>query len=138
MKRIVIYRNISYNQEILGNLFVFEGTRLLFKCKTLELAYRDNARNISAVPEGLYQIVLEYSPKFKQKLWELKNVPNRSEIKIHVANFYRDLNGCIAVGDMHTNIDQDPYPDVRNSRLTLNRLHRAMGNDVEAQIHIIG
>ena len=138
MKTILVYRNLYLKQEVLGNLFIFEGTKLLFKCKTVELAWRDNKRNISCAPEGKYPIVLEYSNKFKRKLWELKDVDNRSEIKIHVANFYQQLNGCIAVGDMHTRINSDEYPDVRNSRYTLSRMHKAMGSDNEAEIHIFG
>ncbi len=138
MKTILLYRNVYLKQEILGNLFIFDGSKLLFRCKTIELAWRDNKKNISCVPHGKYPLVFEKSNKFKRKLWELKKVPNRSEIKIHIANYYRDLNGCIAVGDMHTRIDSDPYPDVRNSRYTLSRLHKAMGRDTKAEIHIIG
>lgn len=50
------------------------------------------------IDEGKYVAVYEYSAKFKQYLIELKNVPDREEIKIHAGNFRRDTRGCILVG----------------------------------------
>lgn len=50
------------------------------------------------IPNGVYKALYEYSPKFDQKLWELKGIPERREIKIHPANFARQLKGCIAIG----------------------------------------
>lgn len=47
---------------------------------------------------GKYVAAYEYSPKFKQHLIELKNVPNHTEIKFHSGNFRRDTRGCILVG----------------------------------------
>lgn len=100
--------------------------KVAFSCRTLELAWKDNRSNISCVPEGCFPIVFEYSPKFDMKLWELKGVPGRSEAKIHTANYYRQLNGCIAIGDLWLDIDGDGYPDIRNSRKTLERLHSVL------------
>lgn len=47
---------------------------------------------------GKYVAVYEYSAKFKKHLIELKNVRNRTEIKIHSGNFRSDTRGCILVG----------------------------------------
>lgn len=143
MKKILVYRNNYLGPEILGHLMVFEdsaigGSKLIFECKTLELEWKNNAKNVSCVPAGFYNIEFEHSPKFKRKLWELKGVPGRSEAKIHVANFYTQIQGCIAVGDMHTNINSDGIPDVRNSTNTLKRFHDAMGGDQKATIRIVG
>jgi len=52
------------------------------------------------VKEGRYKIMYEYSPKFKRELWELKNVPNRTEIKIHNGRETRHSRGCILVKDV--------------------------------------
>lgn len=143
MKRILIYRNNYIGPEILGHLMVFEdtnngGSKMIFDCKTLELEWKNNSKNISCVPTGFFNIEFEHSPKFSRKLWELKGVPERSESKIHVANFYTQIQGCIAVGDLHTNIDQDEFADVRNSSNTLQRFHDAMYPDVKATIRIVG
>lgn len=50
------------------------------------------------IDTGKYVAVYEYSPKFKQYLIELKNVPNHTEIKIHAGNFRSNTRGCILVG----------------------------------------
>ena len=50
------------------------------------------------IDTGQYVAEYEYSPKFKQHLIELKNVPNHTEIKVHAGNFKRDTRGCILVG----------------------------------------
>jgi len=128
--KFVLVRNIILDPEILGNLFIFKGTDVIFNCKTLELGWKDNQKGISCAPRGEYPIVFEYSPKFNRKLWELKGVPQRSEIKIHVANYYRQLRGCIAVGSAFKDLNYDEYPDLTNSADTLNKIHEIM-KDVE-------
>lgn len=50
------------------------------------------------IDTGKYVAVYEYSPKFKQHLIELKNVPDHTEIKIHAGNFRSNTRGCILVG----------------------------------------
>jgi len=95
----------------------------------------DNKPNESSVPVGEYDCVLEYSPRFKKELWELKGVPNRSECKFHASNFWNQLNGCIALGDTAENIGRDFRLDVTNSGDTMNTFHRLLRN--EKQIKVI-
>lgn len=67
-----------------------------FICKTIELPWLNNARNISCIPEGLYPLAKRFSKKFN---WHIlvKDVPGRSEILFHPANdAKRELRGCIA------------------------------------------
>lgn len=140
---MVLYRNNYIGPEILGHLLVFEdlpsgGSKLIFDCKTLELEWKNNARNVSCVPAGFYNIELETSNRFNRHLWELKGVPGRSEAKIHVANYYTQIQGCIAVGDMHTKINSDGFLDIRNSANTLSRLHNIMNSQSKSTIRIVG
>lgn len=73
---------------------------------SLELPNKNNQPNISCVPTGEYNVFLRFSPHFKKNLYCLHNVPNRSTILIHGANFAGDeelgyqthLQGCIALG----------------------------------------
>jgi len=124
---LILKRLHFLEPQILGSLIVLNDKGgIQFSCRTLELSWNDNRRNVSCVPEGCYPLVFEYSPKFDMNLWELKEVPMRSEAKIHVANYYTQLNGCIAVGDMWTKINSDEYPDLRNSSKTLSRLHESL------------
>ena len=143
MKKVVLYRNNYLGPEILGHLMVFEdnsfgGSKMIFECKTLELEWKNNNRNISCVSTGFYNLEFERSFKFNRDLWELKGVPGRSEAKIHVANFYTEIQGCIALGDMHTHLNDDQNPDVRNSRNTLNRFHDVMKPETKSTIRIFG
>ncbi|RTL03796.1 hypothetical protein EKK58_12100 [Candidatus Dependentiae bacterium] len=66
-----------------------------FFCFTLEPA---KTQGKGCIPCGVYPIVWEYSPKFKRELWELKNVPNFTEIKIHAGNTVDHTQGCILLG----------------------------------------
>ena len=67
-----------------------------FLCHTIELPWINNARSISCIPEGKYEVIPRFSKKFKHHLI-LKNVANRSFILFHPANdAKRDLEGCIA------------------------------------------
>lgn len=68
-------------------------------CKTLELPWKDNANGVSCIPAGTYWVEREFSPAFKRDLFELKDVPHRSECKFHPANVPHELKGCIALGE---------------------------------------
>ena len=91
-------------------------------CDTLEPTWRDyrhGGRKIkgrSAIPEGRYPVVITYSPKMKQWLPLLVNVPMFSGIRIHAGNTAEDTQGCILVGQ---NLKKGM---VLNSRTWLKRL----------------
>lgn len=94
--------------------------------KTIELPWKDNARCISCIPEGRYVCTPRESDKFG-KHFHIRDVPDRSWILFHVANYISDLEGCIAVGRYHADIDQDGIMDVAQSRLAMNALLRHGG-----------
>ena len=104
---------------------------------TIERPWLDNKQNVSCIPAGYYKLGRVDSPRFGPDTWEIKGVPNRAECKIHAANYWRQLNGCIAPGKERTYIDGDDVLDVSNSGDTLILFHKAMGNQTEAEIHII-
>lgn len=98
----------------------------VFSAMSLERGWQDNKRNISCIPKGEYKVVLEWSPRFKQNLWEIKGVPNRSECKFHASNYWFQLNGCIALGRSLVDINRDGYNDVTSSRSTMKSFHKAL------------
>ena len=67
-------------------------------CYTIELPWLDNEPDKSCIPPGTYEFNKYISPKHGF-VWLARNVPNRTEIEIHPANFASDLLGCIGVGD---------------------------------------
>ena len=127
MLELLIIRNHFFGQyAALGNLSVYLDKKLVFECVTLERGWQQNEQNVSCVPEGTYPLVFEHSPKFKKHLWELKQVPGRSECKFHAANYWKQLNGCIALGNKKRYIDGDLIMDVSSSRDTMGDFHKAM------------
>jgi hypothetical protein len=117
--RIELQRVKQTKEQTLGVLTIFNEPLAVFQCRTLELPWRDNKRNISCIPAGYYPMVWEYSPKYDRFLWELKDVPSRSEVKIHPANYVEQLNGCIALGQKVQDINGDGKKDITNSRRTV-------------------
>ena len=67
-----------------------------FLCHTIELPWNNNKRNISCIPEGVYEVEPRFSKRFKHHLI-LKEVKGRSFILFHPANdALKELQGCIA------------------------------------------
>ncbi len=116
----------GYSDRTLGTLFVKDNGVQLFRCASLELPWKDNATGTSCVPVGRYEIRLEPSPAFKMDLWELYGVPGRSEVKVHAANFPRQLRGCIAPAMYFADIDKDGNMDATASRKALEGVMNAM------------
>lgn len=131
MKKVIVTRRESGESGTFGELTI-EGTT--FHCLTIERPWEDNEKGKSCIPAGTYKMSLEYSNRFKKKLWELKGVPGRSECKIHNANFADQLEGCIAVGKEKAMIGDKM--GITSSKPTLTAFMAAMGSDVEATITI--
>lgn len=53
----------------------------------------------TAIPYGIYEIDITYSPKFKRELPILLNVPHFEGIRIHRGNTPKDTEGCLIPGE---------------------------------------
>lgn len=139
MKHLFVFRTKSrdLNQTISTFRALDENGSTLFKCDSLERGWVDNQQGISCVPQGTYPIKFEYSNKFKRNLWEIKDVPNRSECKIHVTNYWYEINGCVALGLGKADINGDGYIDMTSSTKAIQEFHSIMDNDLEARITFI-
>ena len=73
------------------------------KMHTLELPWRDNAHNISCIPEGTYRCVWGYMKKHDKHHYEITNVKDRDGVFIHSGNKPSDFLGCIGFGDLAGN-----------------------------------
>lgn len=87
-------------------------------CVTLELPWKENKNRISCIPKGTYKVVERTSPKYGLH-FHVTDVPGRSLILIHNANYVTDLLGCIGVGSEFTFINKDAHLDITNSRKTM-------------------
>jgi len=86
-----------------GQLYIEEE----FFCFTLEDKVREEdgvavekwkVKGETAIPRGIYDLVLQYSPRFGPQTPTLLNVPGFEGIRIHAGNRPEDTEGCIIVG----------------------------------------
>lgn len=104
-----------------------------FQCFTLELPWLDNQRGKSCAPAGKYKAFKRNSPK-NGLVFELRDVPNRSNIQCHAGNYTRQIEGCILVGSSIAFLDGDSIPDVTNSKATLDKLLSLLPDEFEVTI----
>ncbi len=88
---------------------------------TVELPWKNNRAKESCIPPGEYQVTIRHSPKYG-KHYLINNVKGRDLILIHVANYTRELLGCIGVGLSHKDIDGDGLMDNVSSRIAMETL----------------
>ena len=69
-----------------------------WSCYTVERPWEQNKPAISCIPAGLYGLTLGTYHKHDYPAYELRLVPGRANIKIHIANVAGELEGCIAPG----------------------------------------
>jgi hypothetical protein len=137
MKTVLVDRFAFYDDYTLSNTYIKHADgKVDYVGVSIERGWKDNQNSISCVPEGTYPLKLEYSPRFRKDLWELYDVPNRSECKFHAANYWRQLNGCIALGNKFKDIDKDGDTDVTSSGPTMKKFHELMGDKKIARVII--
>lgn len=113
--KVVINRYHETNNQTLGVLSIFNGHKHLYSCYTLELPWKNNERKVSCIPNGKYRIIKRYSEKHRTH-FHITEVENRDFILIHSGNFHFEIEGCILVGKMQSDINSDGEIDVAYSR----------------------
>jgi hypothetical protein len=84
-------------ESTMGKLFL-NGEQF---CDTLELAWKENQKNISCIPAGEYDARLRLPRESATRDYIhllIKDVPNRDYILVHIGNTTKDTQGCILVG----------------------------------------
>lgn len=133
MTQIVLNRLEENDYQTIGELIVYTKNEEVFRCKTLELPWKNNQQDVSRIPANHYEAVKRESPQFGMSLW-IRNVPNRTWILIHRGNYFKDTLGCILVGDSFYDIDGDGHLDVRNSASTMTKLLLACDDEIYINI----
>ncbi|MBD3630528.1 DUF5675 family protein [Cyclobacterium sp.] len=127
-------RDVQSPNDTRGRLFVLdENGAIVFFCFTLELPWKDNQQNISCIPEGRYKVKKRSSQKYGNHL-HILDVPGRSWILIHEANFVSQLRGCIAIGKARADINGDGLEDVTESVKTKHALLELLPDETEIVI----
>lgn len=65
---------------------------------TLEPPWLGNRPRVSCIPAGVYPLILGRYNRGGYDTYEVCDVPGRSLIKLHAANVYTELAGCVAPG----------------------------------------
>ena len=104
------------------------------ECFTLEDEVREiegkpvstwKVQNATAIPKGTYNVVINYSNRFKRLLPLLENVEGFTGVRIHPGNTSADTDGCILVGRGKTE------KTVTESRIAFNLLFQKIRNALD-------
>lgn len=136
MRHGTLKRTTTSDHGTFGQLVLDDGSTFC----TGELPWRKNRKGLSCVPTGTY-ICVPFMSKRHGMCYLLQDVPGRSDVEIHSANFMGDrtlgyhceLLGCIALGE---SIDQmDSQRCLLNSKKAIRRFMEAMqGRNLELTI----
>jgi len=124
-----------------GNLYVNSK----FECYTVEDTDRHLEDGINkkiygqtAIPRGKYPVTITESTRFKKKLISIGNVEGFTGIRIHTGNSSLDTDGCIVVGAINKDGEDDW---VSHSRVAYKSLHGrvqvALDRDEEVTLEIL-
>ena len=90
-----LVRNSSIQGATTGRLSV-DGTHECYTCEDVVREVKVPGK--TAIPPGTYNVIINYSNRFKRQMPLLLEVPNFSGIRIHPGNTAEDTEGCILVG----------------------------------------
>lgn len=125
---VVIGRRLESTQTP-GCLYVFNQDSPLLILKTLELPWKNNAREESCIPSGTYDCERIQHPKFGICFY-VKNVPGREGILFHAGNFASgnkvDTEGCILPGLKFADINNDGLLDITGSSKAMDLLRAVL------------
>lgn len=134
---ILLQRVAKKDKYTIGKLYINNQ----YFCDTLEDTDRGLTQSMTeqqiksnkvygetAIPTGIYRIVISYSNRFKKQMPLLLNVPGFSGIRIHTGNTEKDSLGCILVGK------NKAIGKVLESRDTYNKLFSILQKANEKEI----
>lgn len=92
---IKVIRETFTEDSTIGKMYINDK----YHCYTLEDKVRDvKVQNVTAIPKGRYEVIINFSNRFKQLMPLLLNVPNFEGVRIHWGNYSYNTEGCILIG----------------------------------------
>ena len=120
-------------KQTLGRLYLYDDADLVFQCCTMELPWINNQKRISCIPKGRYLVKKHTSSKYGECFW-VQDVPDRTEILIHLGNYNFNTLGCILPGRRFLDINNDGLRDVISSGNTMKDLRKLLPNKFHLNI----
>jgi hypothetical protein len=121
------------------------GRLMLEECDivfyTVELPWRSNLPKISCIPEGIYRFCREEFTRedgTKYETYQVLDIPGRSRIFLHIANWPGELKGCIGIGLYPSADERNHVWGVSQSTLAHAEFMAAMGDVKETKICVKG
>lgn len=111
------------NIQILGTMDVYKDNLFICSFATLEQAWNNNETSNSCIPKGHY-IVEHYNSNAHPNSFILKQTEPRTFILIHSGNYYKHTSGCILIGFIHSDINNDGYLDTIYSKNAMDKLRK--------------
>lgn len=122
MKSIILERKTITSKYVAGQFWEpFDAGKSLI-CDSLELPWKQNQKNISCIP-GNRTYRCKYNPD--KKRFEVFNVPDRTDVQIHIGNQLSEIKGCILLG----NITDWKAPFISDSTTAMDYLKSIVGFD---------
>lgn len=133
--KLKLKRIFKGEKYTIGRLYIDD----IFFCDVLEDKVRDLSKEEkvwgqTAIPEGTYKIIINYSNRFKRDLPLLLNVPQFEGIRIHGGKpltTAEDTHGCLLVGK------NTKKGCLTQSRITMDSLFAKLKNAQDISIEII-
>lgn len=113
---VTIKRVFKEQGQYRGKLVAYNTEGRMFIANTMELPWLGNEKNISCIPPGTYKVTYTHSPSFNKYTYEVQKVPDRDGIRFHSVSFVKDLLGCIGLGYVFSDINNDGTIDLAESR----------------------
>lgn len=140
--RLTLKRIANKDNYCIGKLYINgkyfcdtleDHDRGLDDSMTLEDILKLKKYGETAIPTGIYTVLLTYSPKYKKVMPLINNVKGYSGIRIHSGNTAKDTLGCLLVGK---NTKVGMVTDSRNTYNALfKRLQQKGSNKITIEIY---
>mgnify|MGYP003659039946 CR=1 FL=1 len=130
---LLLIRDTFTDKSVIGKLYC----NAEFIAHTLELAWRDNEKSVSCIPEGIYNCRVRLARESASRDYVhllVQDVPNRSYILFHRGNYPSDSKGCILTGT-HRALTPDKILESKVAHAYL--MEYILGNQLSKEINLI-
>jgi len=133
MIQINVYREKYTNKEVIGTCIVLKNGKFEGGFVTLERPWLNNKKNESCIPTGSYNVE-HWNSKDHPNTFHVKDVKDRDYILIHSGNFYNNTAGCILLGGLVDDINNDGIKDILHSQEAINILNKICKDETDIKL----